>query len=81
MSEGIDKDILNDKRADGFFADEYVWDTIADHMDSIWDELTQEQRDSLREDKCKPCKGQGRGGHKGCEWICPDCNGTGKYID
>jgi len=30
--------------------------------------------------KCKPCKGQGRGGHKGCEWICPDCNGTGAQI-
>lgn len=27
--------------------------------------------------KCKPCKGLGRGGHKGCEWICPHCNGLG----
>ena len=38
-----------------------------------------DEKDSIK--KCKQCKGKGRGGHKGCEWICPDCNGTGKYID
>ena len=48
LNEGIDKDILNDLQVDGFFADEYVWDTIADHMDSIWHQLTEEERNGLR---------------------------------
>jgi len=81
FNRGVDEGFLNDKGPDGFFSSEYVYDTITDYMDSLWDDLTKEEKDSLRKNKCKPCKGKGRGGHQGCEWICPDCNGTGVQIN
>lgn len=39
LNKGIDKSIQ--------YIDEHVWDTITDHMDSIWDELTEEEKNEL----------------------------------
>jgi hypothetical protein len=40
LNEGIEKSIQ--------YIDGYVWDTITNRMDSIWDELTEEEKNELK---------------------------------
>ncbi len=46
LNQGIKDGIIKDEAPD-----EHIWNTIADHMDSIWHELTNEERDELRKTK------------------------------